>query len=165
MSDKVLGEFQQAKEVEKIDTGRKIRIGFIGTGGIAGTHLANYLKMPDVEVVCGCDIVPGKAEAFFKKYKVEGARSYTDHREMLDKEELDGVFVSIGRKPASELFCGQLEIDEYGYIIADESTRTNIAGVFAAGDVRTKALRQVVTAAADGAVAAHFAEEFLTGTE
>jgi len=93
MSDKVLGEFQQAKEVEKIDTGRKIRIGFIGTGGIAGTHLANYLKMPDVEVVCGCDIVPGKAEAFFKKYKVEGARSYTDHREMLDKEELDGVSI------------------------------------------------------------------------
>ena len=93
MSDKVLGEFQQAKEAEKIDTGRKIRIGFIGTGGIAGSHISKYLEMPDVEVVAGCDIVPGKAEAFFKKFKVEGARCYTDHVEMLEKEELDGVSI------------------------------------------------------------------------
>ena len=56
---------------------------------------------------------------------------------------------------------GQLELDEAGYIVADETTRTNIPGVFAVGDVRTKALRQVVTATADGAVAAHFADEYL----
>ncbi len=74
---------------------------------------------------------------------------------------IDGLFVSIGRQPATELFDGQLELDAYGYIVADESTRTNLAGVFAAGDVRTKTLRQVVTAAADGAVAAHYAEEYL----
>lgn len=73
----------------------------------------------------------------------------------------DGVFVSIGRKPATELVKGQLELDEGGYIIADESTRTNIPGVFAVGDVRSKALRQVVTAVADGANAVHFAEEYL----
>lgn len=75
--------------------------------------------------------------------------------------ELDGLFVSVGRAPVTELFAGQLELDEYGYIVADETTKTNIDGVFAAGDVRTKAFRQIVTAAADGAVAAHFAEEFI----
>lgn len=74
----------------------------------------------------------------------------------------DGVFVSIGRKPASEFLSGQVELDDKGYIIADETTRTNISGVFAAGDVRTKALRQIVTAAADGATAVHFAQEYLS---
>ena len=77
----------------------------------------------------------------------------------------DGVFVSIGRVPASELVRGILETDESGYIVADESTRTSVAGVFAAGDVRTKALRQIVTATADGAVAVHYAEEYLSGID
>ena len=74
---------------------------------------------------------------------------------------LDGLFVSVGRSPNTELFKQQLELDGDGYIVADESTRTNIPGVFAVGDVRTKAVRQIVTAAADGAVAAHYAEEYL----
>lgn len=74
---------------------------------------------------------------------------------------LDGVFISIGRKPASELFKDILDLDEYGYIIADETTKTNIDGVYAIGDVRTKALRQVVTAVGDGATAVHFAEEYI----
>jgi thioredoxin reductase (NADPH) len=74
---------------------------------------------------------------------------------------LDGLFVSIGRIPATELVKGQLALDENGYILAGESTATGIPGVFAVGDVRTKALRQIITAAADGAVAAHHAEEFL----
>ena len=75
--------------------------------------------------------------------------------------EVDGIFVSIGRQPASELGKGQLELDENGYIVAGESTQTSVPGVFAVGDVRTKALRQVVTAVADGAIAVHFAEEYL----
>ena len=75
--------------------------------------------------------------------------------------DCEGVFVSIGRKPATELVKDQLSLDGSGYIIADESTKTSIGGVFAVGDVRTKVLRQVVTAVADGAVAAHMAEEYL----
>mgnify|MGYP003291234254 CR=1 FL=1 len=75
--------------------------------------------------------------------------------------ELDGLFVSVGRSPATELFAGQLELDGGGYIVADESTRTNIPGVFAVGDVRTKAVRQIITAAGDGASAAWYAEEYL----
>ncbi len=75
----------------------------------------------------------------------------------------DGVFISVGRKPATELVQGQLELDRSGYIIADETTRTNLPGVYAVGDVRTKMLRQVVTAVADGAAAVHMAEEYLAG--
>ena len=81
------------------------------------------------------------------------------------EEKCDGIFVSIGRKPASDIFAPQLSLDPSGYIVADESTKTSIDGVFAAGDVRTKALRQVITAAADGAVAAHYAEEYLIHKE
>lgn len=75
--------------------------------------------------------------------------------------DCDGVFVSIGRKPSSDLVKDQLDLDPGGYILADESTRTNLPGVFAVGDVRTKTLRQVVTAVADGAVAVHYAQEYL----
>ena len=83
----------------------------------------------------------------------------TDEEEEL---QVDGVFVSIGRKPATELLEGQLKL-EGGYIVADESTQTSIPGVYAVGDVRTKALRQIITAASDGANAAHHAEEWLSG--
>ena len=88
--------------------------------------------------------------------RVTGIR-LADGREL----EVNGLFVSIGRKPASEIFADQLELDAGGYIVADETTKTNLAGVYAVGDVRTKPLRQVVTAVGDGAVAVHFAEEYL----
>lgn len=77
--------------------------------------------------------------------------------------ECDGVFVSIGRAPASQLVKDQIAVDPSGYILADESTRTSLPGVFAVGDVRTKVLRQIVTAVADGATAVHYAEEYLAG--
>ena len=75
--------------------------------------------------------------------------------------ECDGLFVSIGRSPNSWLVRGQLELDNAGYIVANETTGTSLPGVYAVGDVRTKVLRQVITAASDGAVAAHYAEEYL----
>lgn len=77
----------------------------------------------------------------------------------------DGVFVSIGRKPATEFLGDSVALDSSGYVIANESTQTNIKGVFAVGDIRTKPLRQVVTAVADGAVAVHYAEEYLAETK
>ncbi len=77
----------------------------------------------------------------------------------------DGVFVSIGRKPATDFLAGAVKRDVLGYVVADESTRTNVAGVYAVGDVRTKPLRQIVTAVSDGAVAVHYAEEYLAGQE
>lgn len=73
----------------------------------------------------------------------------------------EGVFVAVGRVPDTALFKNQLELDKTGYIVADETTRTSLPGVFAVGDVRTKPMRQIVTATADGAVASHFIEEYL----
>lgn len=74
---------------------------------------------------------------------------------------LDGLFISVGRKASTELFRGALELDPAGYIVADETTRTGIPGVYAAGDVRTKQVRQIVTATADGAAAAWAVENDL----
>ncbi len=93
--------------------------------------------------------------------KVIGAEIKNLKTDEINGLTLDGVFISIGRKPASELFKDILNIDEYGYIIANETTKTNIDGVYAIGDVRTKPLRQVVTAVGDGATAVHFAEEYI----
>jgi len=74
----------------------------------------------------------------------------------------DGAFVYIGIQPKSDLYKGQVEIDEWGYIIASEDTQTNVEGVFVAGDIRTKLIRQVVTAASDGAVAGIMAERYIS---
>ena len=79
--------------------------------------------------------------------------------------DCDGLFVSIGRQPATEFLSGLIPLDKGGYVIADESCETPIPGVFVAGDVRTKTLRQVVTAASDGAVAAHRAEEYISSKD
>ena len=99
-------------------------------------------------------------ELLFDK-KITGVRVANTQSGETREIDLDGLFISIGRSPESKLFEGQLTLDANGYIVADESTRTNIDGVFAAGDVRTKALRQIVTAASDGATAAYFAEEYM----
>ena len=99
-------------------------------------------------------------ELLFEK-KLTGVRIKNVKTGDLSEIALDGLFVSIGRDPVTSLFDGQLELDAYGYIVAGEDTKTSVEGVFAAGDVRTKELRQVVTAASDGAVAAHHAELYL----
>ena len=93
--------------------------------------------------------------------KVSGVILKDVHSGALRQIDCDGIFVSVGRKPVTEFLGDQLELDKGGYILAGESTKTNIPGVFAVGDVRTKFLRQVVTAVADGAVAVHMAEEYL----
>lgn len=106
-------------------------------------------------------IADSAVDSLISEKRVQGIKVKNLRTSEVSELACDGVFVSIGRKPATQLFEGQLDIDEYGYIIADESTKTNIEGVFAAGDVRTKALRQIVTAVSDGATAAHFAEEYI----
>ncbi len=98
---------------------------------------------------------------FIAENKVEGLKIKNKITENTSEIFCDGVFISIGRKPATDFLKNSLALDNNGYIIADETTKTSIEGVFAAGDIRTKPLRQVVTAVADGAVAVHFAEEYL----
>ena len=94
----------------------------------------------------------GRLQAVVVKNVVSGEES---------RVECDGIFISVGRNPASALVKDQLELDAAGYILAGESTETSIPGVYAVGDVRTKQLRQIVTAVSDGAMAATMAEEYL----
>ena len=87
--DKDLEAFKSNQEVKEIDTSRKLRVGLIGCGWIAGSHIKSLKKQPDVEIVAGADLVPGKAAAFFAKYGVEGVKcDYPSHKEMLDDESL-----------------------------------------------------------------------------
>ncbi|MGN1121231.1 MAG: Gfo/Idh/MocA family protein [Eubacteriales bacterium] len=83
----------QVVRKEQSGQAKKLRIGFIGTGGIAHSHMNAYRKFADAEIVCGCDLVPGKAEAFFREFGMEGVRCYTNHKEMLAKEQLDAVSI------------------------------------------------------------------------
>lgn len=85
-----------AQTAESVDTSRKLRVGIIGCGWIAGSHIKAYLNQPDVEIVAGADLVPGKAATFFEKYGVEGVKTdYASHKEMLDDESLHLDAVSI----------------------------------------------------------------------
>lgn len=99
---------------------------------------------------------------FIADNKVQGAKVKNIETSHTREIHCDGIFISIGRKPATDYLKNNVLLDKNGYIIADESTQTNIPGVYAIGDVRTKALRQIVTAVADGAVAVHYAEKYLT---
>lgn len=100
-------------------------------------------------------------EAIFGGDQVSGARIRNLKTGECTETACDGVFISIGRTPETGFLGRQVELGPGGYINADESACTNIPGVFAAGDIRTKALRQLVTAASDGAAAAHAAGEYL----
>ena len=93
MADEVLSQFQQVRPEEKRFGDRKLRFGIIGTGWIAEAHVEELKRMPDVQIVAGADLIPGKAEKFFKHYGVEGVRLYPDHKSMIDNEELDAVCV------------------------------------------------------------------------
>ena len=93
VGDAVLNQFEKAKKEETVVSGKKLKVGIIGTGWIAESHIQSYLRMPDVDVVALADLVPGKAEAFAKEWGVEGARCYPDHLSMLESEELDAVSV------------------------------------------------------------------------
>ena len=92
---------------------------------------------------------------------VTGVKVKSKKEDSIAEVACDGVFVAIGNVPNTELVKGQVELDDAGYVPADETTRTNIPGVYAVGDMRAKPLRQIVTAVADGAVAAKFAEEHI----
>ena len=94
IGDEVLNKFTQDKHEDNAPkSGRRLKVGIIGTGWIAEAHIESYLRMPDVDIVAGADLIPGKAEAFFKRYGVEGVHLYPSHKEMLENEELDAVSV------------------------------------------------------------------------
>ena len=91
--DKVLGQFTQSFEEEKKASGRRLKVGIIGTGWIAEAHIESYKQMDDVDIVAAADLIPGKAVAFMKRYGVEGVHFYPSHKEMIDNEQLDAVSI------------------------------------------------------------------------
>ena len=92
-TDNILDDYKYSQEEVTIDTSKKVKVGIIGTGWIAGAHMESYLNMPDVEIVAGADLVPGKAQEFFEKYDMPDVKTFTCHKEMLDSVELDAVSV------------------------------------------------------------------------
>ncbi|MBQ7847909.1 MAG: Gfo/Idh/MocA family oxidoreductase [Clostridia bacterium] len=94
--DKSLDAFKDVEQKKVVDASKKLRIGFIGCGWIAGSHIRSFMKQPDVEIVAGCDLIPGKAEAFFKSHGVEGVKTdYASHKEMIDDKSLNLDAVTI----------------------------------------------------------------------
>ena len=115
------------------------------------------MDAPNIRFIWNSEVVELLGEDILEQVRVKNLKN--GEEQLLD---VQGLFVSIGRKPATALVKDQLTLDGSGYIMAGEDTKTSIPGVYAVGDVRSKELRQIVTAVADGAMAAHMAESFLS---
>ena len=110
MAEDILNRFKEGDVgTESVDTGKKVKIGIIGTGWIAEAHVKNYLRCPDVEIVAAADLVPGKAEKFCKANGIDGIRLYPDHKSMIDAEELDAVSVCTYNRTHAECSIYALE--------------------------------------------------------
>ncbi|NLM11207.1 MAG: thioredoxin-disulfide reductase [Clostridiaceae bacterium] len=114
------------------------------------------LKNPSIEILFNTEV-----KAINGKDFVTGVTLMDNKTNEAYEMDTDGIFIYIGMQPQSNLFKGQIEIDDYGYIITDENLQTSVKGVFAAGDVRRKEVRQITTAVGDGSVAAIMAGRFL----
>ncbi|MEG1743526.1 MAG: Gfo/Idh/MocA family oxidoreductase, partial [Clostridia bacterium] len=110
MSDASKKFEQDFVKTEKKSFNGKLKVGIIGTGWIAECHMDAYKKMKDVEIVAGADLIPGKADEFFKRYGLENVRTYPDHKAMLDAEQLDAVSVCTYNKTHAE--CAIYALDK-----------------------------------------------------
>ena len=120
------------------------------------TYMESLERTANIEFLWSSEVVEILEDEFVTGVKVKSRKD-----ESVQEIACDGIFVAIGNIPNTDLIKGQVELDEAGYVLADETTRTNIPGVFAVGDMRQKPLRQIVTAVSDGAVASKYAEEFI----
>ena len=115
------------------------------------TTLMKLKETENIELIVPAKVQEVKGEQVVTALQLEDGRSL----------EVSGVFVAVGMQPATSMLQGIVLMDDNGYIIADETGRTSAAGFFAAGDVRTKELRQIITAVSDGANAATSAERYI----
>lgn len=106
-NDSILDAFKNTSSASKaVDANKKVRVGIIGTGWIADAHIMSYLKQPDVEIVAGADLIPGKAKAFFEKHGVENVKTdYRDHAEMLADKSLNLDAVSVCTYNRTHAIC------------------------------------------------------------
>lgn len=106
----ILDQFKTNQDKKGIDASKKLKVAIIGTGWIADAHIVNYLKMPDVEIVAGADLIEGKAEKFFEKWEVKGVRCYRSHTELLEAEkDLDAVSICTYNATHAECAIAALE--------------------------------------------------------
>jgi len=120
------------------------------------TYMESLENTENIEFIWSSEVV----EILEEDMMVSGVKVKSKKDDSIRMVSCDGIFVAIGNIPNTKLIEGQVTLDEAGYVLADETTQTNIPGVFAVGDMRQKPLRQIVTAVADGAVASKYAEEF-----
>ena len=123
---------------------------------IAPAYMNKLKMMGNIERYAGSRVL-----AFLHANWVSSIRIREERDREIWNLPCDGAFICLGGVPETNLFHGQIALDKQGYILANETTITNLPGVFAAGDVRTKLLRGILTAAADGAVAAQQAERYI----
>lgn len=103
------------------------------------------MSMENVEILWNCEVKEIQGEDMVEKILV-----YHNQDDSQSEIEVNGVFIAVGIHPNTELYQGLVEMDEQGYVLADESCKTTVDGIYAAGDIRKKALRQIITAVADG---------------
>ena len=113
-------------------------------------------KISNIEFLYNYDITKLNGDNSLKSILI------TNNQNLSELElNVEGLFIAIGRKPDTDNLKGLINLDEKGYIVTDEDMQTNIKGVYAAGDVRKKSLRQIITACSDGAIASTKANQFL----
>ncbi len=114
------------------------------------------MSMENVEILWNCEVKEIQGEDMVEKILV-----YHNQDDSQSELEVNGVFIAVGIHPNTELYQGLVEMDEQGYVLADESCKTTVDGIYAAGDIRKKALRQIITAVADGANAVTSTQNYL----
>ena len=114
------------------------------------------MSMENVEILWNCEVKEIQGEDMVEKILV-----YHNQDDSQSEIEVNGVFIAVGIHPNTELYQGLVEMDEQGYVLADESCKTTVDGIYAAGDIRKKALRQIITAVADGANAVTSTQNYL----
>lgn len=116
-----LNAFMENNEVKTIDASKKVRVGIIGCGGIAHAHMKAYLEQPDVEIVAGCDIIPGKAKEFFDSFGIENVKTdYRDHTEMLADESLRLDAVSICTYNRQHMPCAVAALEKGIHVLLEK---------------------------------------------
>ena len=155
----VIGDGEQAAEAAMLLSRIAKRVCLVHQGKqmqIDPAYISKLKTMGNIERYAGSRVL-----AFLHANWVSSIRIREERDGEIWNLPCDGAFICLGGVPETNLFHGQITLDKQGYILANETTITNLPGVFAAGDVRTKLLRGILTAAADGAVAAQQAERYI----
>ena len=127
----------------------------------AKTIADKVLAHPKIEVKFNTEVVEATGDELLRRVKFINNQTNETFEHVAQDDETFGIFIFAGYVPQTKVFNGLVDMDKFGYIITDENMHTSVEGVYAAGDLRPKVLRQVVTAVADGAIASLEAEKYV----